>query len=172
LSDEPVDTVDDGDRVVGTATVRECLEKGLLHRAVAVLVVRSSGKFLLQQRSKKDRWQPGLWTLSSTGHVKAGETYDRAAARELEEELGIRSGLSRLGKYLLPPISGWGLTEHEWVTLYTGKSDSPVAIDPIELERADEVDEARAKAMIGEGALTADAAFLLNEYFRLAAPRA
>jgi 16S rRNA (adenine1518-N6/adenine1519-N6)-dimethyltransferase len=170
LPDESIDLVDGNDRVVGKASIRECLERGLLHRAVAILVIRSSGRILLQQRNKNDKWQPGLWTLSSTGHVKAGESYDKAAVRELEEELGVVSRLSRLNKYLLPPISAGGLTEREWVTLYTGKSDSPVTIDPVELEGVEEVDVIRARGMIVGGVLTPDAAFLLNEYLRKAAP--
>ena len=167
MAEELVDLVDDNDRVVGAASVRECLEGGLLHRAVAVLDVRGSGRFVLQQRSRKDRWQPGLWTLSSTGHVKSGETYESAAARELEEELGIGARLSKLNKYLLPPISNGGLTEREWVTLYAGSSDSPVSVDPVELEGAEEFDLAGARKMIREGSITPDAAFLLEEYFRL-----
>ena len=167
MAEELVDLVDGNDNVVGAATIRKCLEEGLLHRAVAVLVERGNGRFILQQRSKKDRWQPGLWTLSSTGHVRSGETYDSAAARELHEELGIRAELDRLNKYLLPPISNEGLTEREWVTLYSGVSDSSLSVDPVELEVAEEVDFARAREMIDEGLITPDAAFLLGEYLRL-----
>jgi isopentenyldiphosphate isomerase len=169
LPNEPIDLVDESDRVVGTSTVRKCLERGLLHRAVAVLVVRTNGRFVLQQRSKSDLWHPGLWTLSSTGHVKTGETYEEAAARELLEELGIRSRLRRLDKYLLPPISVGGLTEWEWVTLYTSESDSQVSIDRKELEGAEDFDQRRARIMIDEGLLTPDAVFLLGEYLRLGA---
>jgi isopentenyl-diphosphate Delta-isomerase len=172
MAEELVDLVDESDRVVGAASVRNCLEGGLLHRAVAVLVIRSDGRFILQQRSKKDRWQPGLWTLSSTGHVKSGETYESAAARELQEELGIGARLSKLSKYLLPPISNGGLTEREWVTLFSGTSDSPVSVDPIELQRAEEFDLAGARKMIREGSITPDAAYLLEEYFRLRTSRA
>jgi len=171
LAEELVDLVDGNDNVVGAASVRACLEGGLLHRAVAVLVIRSNGRFILQQRSKKDLWQPGLWTLSSTGHVKAGETYESAAIRELHEELGVRGALTKLNKYLLPPISNDGLTEREWVTLFTGISDSPLSVDPVELEVAEEVDLARAREMIDEGLITPDAAFLLEEYFRLRTSR-
>jgi isopentenyldiphosphate isomerase len=167
LAEELVDLVDGNDNVVGAASIRECLEGGLLHRAVAVVVIRSSGRFVLQQRNKKDHWQPGLWTLSSTGHVKSGETYEGAATRELEEELGVQTKLDRLNKYLLPPISNGRLTEREWVTLYTGSSDSQLDVDPVELEGAEEVDLAGAKQMIREGLVTPDAAFLLEEYFRL-----
>jgi isopentenyl-diphosphate delta-isomerase type 1 len=159
-----VDLVDERDVVIGTASIRDCLEKGLLHRAVAVLVVRSNGEFLLQQRSKKDLWHPGLWTLSCTGHVKAGEAYDEAAAREFSEELGISARLLRLGKRLLPPIKSGGLTEKEWVALYVTRTDERCRIDRTEVESVKEVAAPRLRRMFDEGSMTPDAVILLREY--------
>ncbi len=165
--EELVDVVDDQDKVVGAATVAECLERGLLHRAVAVLVVRSNGTFVLQQRSKRDVWHPGLWTLSSTGHVKRGEGYDQAAERELLEEMGITAELFRSRKRLLPPISSGRLTEREWVCMYVARTDAPLKIDPDELEGAEEVPESRLRKMINGNSLTPDAVVLLTEHLGL-----
>ena len=162
--DEMVDLVDEHDIVIGTASIGSCLEKGLLHRAVAVLVVRGNGEFLLQQRSKRDMWHPGLWTLSSTGHVKAGEAYDQAALRELREELGIVARLTKLGKHLLPPIRSGGLTEREWVTLYLTRTDKPWDIDRGEVEGVKEVPASRLRRMFNDGSMTPDAVILLAEY--------
>ena len=161
---ELVDLVNEHDAMTGTASIGDCLEKGLLHRAVAVLVVRSNGEFLLQQRSKRDMWHPGLWTLSSTGHVKAGEAYDEAAARELREELGISARLARLGKHLLPPIQSGGLTEREWVTLYLARTDEPCSIDGEEVEAVKEVAASQLRRLFNDGSLTPDAVILLTEY--------
>ena len=159
-----LDVVSDDDAVTGTATIKDCLGKGLLHRAVAVLVVRSDGRFLLQQRSRGDRWHPGLWTLSSTGHVMAGETYDHAAARELSEELGIAAELVNLKKLLLPEMKSGGLTEREWVTLYVARTDMPCSIDRNEVESAEEVNEPRLRRMFGDGSMTPDAVTLMTDY--------
>jgi len=163
---ERVDLVDEDDMVTGSSTVGECLAKGLLHRAVAVLVVRSDGKFLLQRRSKKDRWHPGLWTISSTGHVKQGEPYDKAAARELHEELGLTGGLERTGKYLLPPIHSLRLTEREWVAFYVTRTDSPCIIDPTELEEVREFDETALRALLRGTEATPDAVIILSDHLR------
>ena len=152
------------DRVVGTEPLAECLRKGLLHRAVAVLVLRSSGAVLLQQRSKADLWQPGLWTLSCTGHIRSGEAYRAAAARELQEELGLRSTLQARGKFSLPPFTDGKLTEHEWVALFTTKTDAQVAIDPVELESVREVSVSQLREIVSGGLLTQDAKILLGEY--------
>lgn len=163
-AEEIVDLVDVHDKVVGNATVGRCLEEGLLHRGVAVQVVRSKGGLVMQQRSRRDRWQPGLWTISSTGHVKGGEDYQAAAHRELREELGIDGPLTSVRKYLMPPLTYRGLTEHEWVSLFTCATDSPVTIDPIELEGVRELTEQELGRMLDGGTFTPDARIILADY--------
>ena len=165
-ADEEVDLVDEEDRVIGTATLRDCLEKGLLHRAVAVLVLRSSGKVLLQQRSKRDLWHAGLWTLSCTGHVKSGEKYRDAALRELDEELGLRSSLRAFTKILLPFFTSRGLTEREWVSLFVSKTDRPATIDPFELESVEEVSPSGLRRMLPGPRLTPDAKIVLRLFLK------
>ena len=165
-ADEMLDVVSELDAVKGRASIKACLEKGLLHRAVAVLVVRSDGRFVLQQRSKRDLWQPGLWTLSSTGHVAAGESYDHAAIRELKEELGLAAELVAMKKYLLSPIKSGELTEREWVTLYVARTDMPCRIDRTEVEKVEEVDEPRLRRMFHDGSMTPDAVTLMTDFLR------
>jgi len=161
-ADEEVDLVDEEDHLAGAATLGDCLGKGLLHRAVAVLVLRTSGRILLQQRSRRDLWHPGLWTLSCTGHVKRGESYGAAARRELYEELGIRSPLKSFTRLLLPPFQSGGLVEREWVSLFVSKTDLPATIDPIELESVEEVSRSQLKRMLSGPRLTPDAKILLG----------
>ena len=164
---ELVDIVDNRDLVTTVGTIGECLEKGLLHRAVAVLVIRSSGMFLLQRRSKSDRWHPGLWTISSTGHVKEAESYEAAAQRELKEELGIESKLEMVGKFLLPPIRSRSLTEWEWVSFYVAHTDAICAIDPIELDAVSEFTLEELRSIIDGSEITPDAVILLKDYLKL-----
>jgi isopentenyl-diphosphate delta-isomerase len=165
---ELVDLVDAQDSVVGEATIVRCLEEGLLHRAIAVLVTRSSGMLVLQQRSKRDIWHPGLWTISCTGHVRKGESYEEAAGRELFEELGIGAPVRSIKKYKLPPITAGGLTETEWVALFVCRTDAPCAIDPVELETVREVKESELLDMLDRGPLTPDARLILKDYLSLA----
>nr|XP_024376311.1 nudix hydrolase 3-like [Physcomitrium patens]PNR53362.1 hypothetical protein PHYPA_007037 [Physcomitrium patens] len=63
---------------------------GDYHRAVHVwLFVESTQELVLQKRADcKDSW-PGLWDISSAGHISAGDTSLLTARRELQEELGI-----------------------------------------------------------------------------------
>jgi len=170
-ADEVVDVVDEDDAVVGSATLRECLDTGTLHRAVAVVLSRPGGTIVLQKRSLHDRWQPGRLTLSSTGHVKKGESYEVAAKRELAEELGIVAEVSPLGKKLIPPITEDGLTEREWVTLFSAISSAPCNIDRTELDSVSEHSLQEVESMLTGAALTTDAVILLREYLQLSALR-
>jgi 8-oxo-dGTP pyrophosphatase MutT (NUDIX family) len=87
--DEPVDVVDEDDRVVATVPRRQMRAERLRHRAVFVAVISSAGQVLVQRRSEaKDLW-PGWWDIGAGGVVGAGEGFDAAARRELHEELGI-----------------------------------------------------------------------------------
>jgi isopentenyldiphosphate isomerase len=164
--DEVLDLVDEEDAVVGVATLCDCLEKGLLHRAVAVLVLRTNGKILLQKRSMRDLWHPAQWTLSCTGHVKSGEGYRDAAMRELGEELGIRSPLRAIAKLLLPPFTSRGLTEREWVSLFVSKTDRTATIDPVELECVEEVSLPQLRRMLSGPRLTPDAKIVFRVFLK------
>ena len=159
-----VDVVDRSDKVVGSATLSECLERAILHRAVAVLVQRSDGSYLLQRRSKADLWMPGMLTLSCTGHVKQGETYQRAARRELREELGLSARLRLDGRMLMPKIVQGRLTEWEWVSFYQAKTDSEPVIDPTELEEVVEVPSGSLGRVSRSKDVTLDARLLIEKY--------
>lgn len=125
--DELFDVVDEQDRVLRQATRKEVHDQGLIHRAVHILVFNKNRDCLLQQRSLlKDR-HPGVWDSSAAGHLDAGEDYDTAARRELEEELGIADAkLIRLGS--LPPTPQTGM-EHVvvYAAMHTGKVHFPAA---------------------------------------------
>jgi 8-oxo-dGTP diphosphatase len=60
--------------------------------AVAVIIARE-GRILLQQRAMEPR--KGLWTFPS-GYVDRGEQVERAAEREVSEELGLKARLTHL----------------------------------------------------------------------------
>lgn len=101
--DELFDVVDEGDRVVGRATRGEVHARGLLHRAVHVLLFNSWGELLLQKRSAHKDEFPLCYTSSASGHLDAGESYEAAARRELQEELGLNAELEFLGKIAASP---------------------------------------------------------------------
>jgi isopentenyl-diphosphate delta-isomerase type 1 len=136
LTEELVDVVDLVDNPTGVRPLAECKRRGLLHRAIAVLLFDASGRLLLQKRSANKDWMAGYWDLSSTGHVKAGESYAQAAIRELGEELGVHSGLLFVTKFLAPKFSQEGLTEWEHISIYEGEHEGEVAPDGVEVDDA------------------------------------
>jgi 16S rRNA (adenine1518-N6/adenine1519-N6)-dimethyltransferase len=121
--------VDEEDRVIGSAPRPKVHGDNLRHRAVHILIFNSAGEVYLQKRSEwKDR-HPLAWDSSAAGHVAAGEEYDTAAARELEEELGIKPPLTRLAK--LPASDRTG---QEFIWVYRGQWDGPIRFERAEIE--------------------------------------
>jgi len=60
-----------------------------MQRFSSVLLVDRRGWVLLQERDEHPLIDPERWGFVG-GHVDAGETYEQAAYRELEEETGVR----------------------------------------------------------------------------------
>jgi len=121
--------VDESDRVIGSAARGKVHGDNLRHRAVHILVFDAAGEIYLQKRSPlKDR-HPGVWDSSAAGHVNAGEDYDEAAARELQEELGIRGSLERIAK--LPASDATG---QEFIWLYQTRHEGPMSPNKHEIE--------------------------------------
>ncbi len=60
-----------------------------MHRFGCVILVDRRGWILLQERDEHPAIDPEKWGLVG-GHLDDGEAYDVGAARELEEETGVR----------------------------------------------------------------------------------
>ena len=91
--DEIVLIVDENNRETGAVTRREMRARGLVHRASYILVFNSKGELYIQKRTVSKDIYPGYLDVAAGGVVLAGESYEEAARRELEEELGIRQTL-------------------------------------------------------------------------------
>jgi isopentenyl-diphosphate delta-isomerase type 1 len=87
---EMFDVVDEEDQVIGEATREECHKEGLLHRSVMFFVFNESRKILVTKRTDNKDFFPGYWSIVLGGHVRAGESYEEAVAREVEEEVGLK----------------------------------------------------------------------------------
>lgn len=113
--DEIFSVVNEKDQVTGSAA-RSILHSGgkLTHRAVHILVVNNTGEIAVQKRSTQKDLYAGLLASSASGHVEEGESYRRAAERELAEELLNVSGkLTEVARFLVETEY-----EREWSALF------------------------------------------------------
>jgi isopentenyldiphosphate isomerase len=70
------------------------LPRGRYHMVVHVVIFNTRGEMLIQQRQPfKEGW-PNLWDVTVGGSAIAGDTSCTAAARELQEELGLTADLT------------------------------------------------------------------------------
>jgi len=131
MPEEIFDVVNERDKVIDAKPRGEVHARGLLHRAVHVLVFNSRGEVFLQKRSMKKDRQPGVWDSSCSGHVDSGENYDETAFRELREELGLKESapLQKLFK-----IDACAETDAEFVWIYCCESDGRFRLHPDEIE--------------------------------------
>lgn len=126
---EKLALVDENDLVVGALPRAEVHGNNLRHRAVHIFLFNRAGELLLQKRSRwKDR-HPELWDSSAAGHVNAGEEFDQTAARELKEELGVTTELTRVGKLAASEETG-----QEFIWLYRGQAEGPFTPPASEIE--------------------------------------
>ncbi len=93
-ADELLDIVDEQDRVIGQARRGEAYARRLPHRCVFVQARDAEGRIFVHRRTPTKLVFPSMYDLFVGGVVGAGESYDDAALREAEEELGV-TGLPR-----------------------------------------------------------------------------
>jgi 8-oxo-dGTP pyrophosphatase MutT (NUDIX family) len=122
-ADEILDVVDEHDRVVGRLPRGQVYARGLTHRCVFVLARDAAGRIFVHRRTPTKLVFPSLYDMFVGGVVGAGESYDDAALREAEEELGV-DGLPRpefLFKFRYDGAGGsW------WSAVYRVRCDLPV----------------------------------------------
>ncbi|MFG1611023.1 isopentenyl-diphosphate Delta-isomerase [Actinoplanes sp. NPDC049265] len=110
---------------------------GQLHRAFSVLLHDQSGRVLLQQRAAVKTRFPLRWGNTACGHPAPGEELVVAAARRLEEEIGISGvSLSVVGVYPYyaeDPASGRVEYEYDHVLVGTVPESIATSPDPAEV---------------------------------------
>jgi len=123
-ADEILDIVDERDRVVGQAPRGEAYARGLRHRCVFIEARDAEGRLFVHRRTPTKLVFPSHYDMFVGGVVGAGESYDDAALREAEEELGV-SGLPRpvfLFKFLYDDGAG----QTWWSAVYEVRCALPV----------------------------------------------
>jgi isopentenyl-diphosphate delta-isomerase len=112
--------VDENDNEIGLMHKTEAHEKGILHRAVSVFLINSSGDWLLQRRALHKYHSAGLWTNTCCSHPLPEESNTDAANRRLKEEMGLQCALIELFSFTYFENFENGLTEHELDHVFLG----------------------------------------------------
>ena len=125
---EYFDVVDERDIVIDKKSRSDCLDQGLLHRAILVFLTNPNGEVYIQKRASNLLFYPGYWSASVTGHVSAGETYTQAAKREVKEELGINCELTEICKFQTPKWKIGDKIEWEFITVFESTCASAITL--------------------------------------------
>lgn len=93
MREELIDVLDENGIKTGQVLPRkEVHKKGLWHRIIVVAIVNEKNEILIQQRSNSKDKNPGMWDISVTGHLSAGQDSLSAATREISEEVSVSLG--------------------------------------------------------------------------------
>jgi isopentenyl-diphosphate delta-isomerase len=125
-AEEQVVLVDEQGNEIGLMGKTEAHEKGILHKAISVIIFNSNGDMLIQQRAFSKYHWAGIWSNTCCSHPRDGESFIDAAQRRLTEELGITTELTPQFHFTYKATDGnSSLTEHEYDWVFTGIYDEP-----------------------------------------------
>lgn len=126
---EYLDIVSDKDDVIGSLPYDKAYETKGTIRIAHIYLFDKRGSLILQQRSFHKPLNGGTWMMSAGGHVRAGESYEEAAHRELIEELGFDTKLKFVGKELF----SFDANHKKYFAVFEGEyKGEKVVLDPVE----------------------------------------
>lgn len=111
-----------------------------------VLVFNKAGQLALQLRSATDESYPSYWDFSAGGGTEPGEDNQKAAERELWEELGVRAPVEFVGEYIYD-----GEKSRDYMFVYRTEYEGPFNPDPVEVADVVFRSLAEIKTMIASG---------------------
>ena len=126
-------------KTITKAEKLEVHEKGILHKAVTILIFHN-GKVLITKRSKNKFLWPNYWECSCSTDVIKNESFRKAALRACKKELGLDEknvDLKLIDKFYYKAvykekgkIKGY---EHEICALFVGKLNGKLKPNPDEI---------------------------------------
>ncbi|NUP36637.1 MAG: NUDIX domain-containing protein [Streptomyces sp.] len=147
-ADEILDIVDENDQVIGQSPRGEAYAKGLRHRCVFIQARDAEDRLFVHRRTPTKLVFPSLYDMWVGGVVGAGESYEDAALREAEEELGV-SGLPS-PRFLFKFLYDDGAGRTWWSAVYEVRCELPVSPQVEEVAWHDFLPETEVQRRLGE----------------------
>lgn len=141
--------VDEADRIVDTLPSETIHRRGLLHRAMHVIVRNGAGAYYVRKRSAALELYPGVWTSSVGEHVFVGEDYDDTARRATREFLGLDVPLQPVGKTRVHDT-----IENELMAVYAARADQIPDLNPEHSETGAFLSLEALQRLVAEGSTT------------------
>ena len=124
---ENVILVDKNDKEIGVKEKIQAHEDADLHRAFSVYIFNSKVELMMQKRASDKYHNGGLWSNTCCSHPRPNEDTKDAAERRLDEEMGFTVPLREIETFIYKADFSNGLTEHEYLHVFTGShDDNPV----------------------------------------------
>lgn len=160
-SREIVQIVDDNNVEIAAVARGIMREQKLIHRASYILVFNSANNLFVQKRTMTKDVYPGYYDIAAGGVVLAGETYEEAAERELEEELGVA------GAVLIPCFDHFyeDDTNKVWGRVFRCQHEGPFILQEEEIESGGFMDVNQVLASADRELFTPDGIEVLHRLY-------
>lgn len=164
---EMLELVDEDNRVLGIAPRALVRKENLLHRGVGILCWNSKGQLYVHKRTDTKDVFPSFYDMMVGGALEAGEPYQEAALREIQEELGVGDCEIR---YLLETLY-LGSKNKSWIQLFEVTWDGPIQWQEEEICWGQWMDFDRVLRWLDEVPIVPDGHHVFREYLAQAKPK-
>ena len=131
--DELIDILDSDGNTTGKTCLKSVAhQNGYFHATVHIWFYTKNEKILLQKRAPTKKVFPNLWDISVAGHIGAGEKFENAALREVQEEIGLslsKDDLIKIGTRKHEVSHDNGIQDNEFHHVFIAE----LKVDPKEL---------------------------------------
>ncbi len=127
---------------LGTMNKTDAHVKGVLHKAISVLLFDKESRLLIQQRGLQKYHWAGVWSNAVCSHPRTGESPKDAAERRVYEELGIKTELNFAFDFMYKAYDlNSGLTEHEYDFVFLGTYEGDFNLNTYEVNAIEWVEK-------------------------------
>ncbi len=141
--DELIDILDEHGNFTGETCLKSIAHKfGYFHPTIHIWLYTKNHQVLLQKRALTKKVFPGLWDISVAGHIAAGEQIEKAAIREIFEEIGYKittNDLHKIGTRKHMVKHNNGIIDNEFHHVYIAELTQNISSLVIQEEEVDAI---------------------------------